>query len=139
MARTILTIPTAHKQEIINITPKIEAWLRQIKVKEGIVFINSSHATTGLIINEDEPGLKKDILSLTKTLDFLAIQVGGFAHNRIDQNASAHLSGIIFGSQLFLAVSNGRLQRGQWQEILFVELDGPRPSRQINLTFQSST
>ncbi len=134
MTRTILTITTNQKQEIINITSKLEAWLRQIKVKEGVMFVNSPHSTTGLIINEDETGLKRDILSLTKTLDLLGMQVGGFAHNRIDQNASAHLGSMIFGNQLFLPINNGRLQRGQWQEILLIEFDGPR-ERQLNIIF----
>lgn len=131
--RTILKITTTKKQEIINITSKIEAWLRQMKVKDGVVLIFSPHATTGIILNEDEAGLKRDILALTKTFDLLGMQIGGFAHNRVDQNATAHLGSVLFGNQVFLAINNGRLQRGQWQEILFIELDGPR-ERNLNIT-----
>lgn len=135
MHKTTLSLETTQNREIINITPKIESWLRQISAKEGILLITVPHATAGLILNEDEPGLTKDILSVAKFLDFIGAQIGGFAHNRVDKNTAAHLGSALFGSQLSLPISGSKVQRGTWQEILFIELDGPRPERHISLLF----
>lgn len=134
MNRTTFQIATSEKYCIVNITHKIEAWLRQISAKDAVLLITVPHATAGLILNEDESGLHKDIINLLKISENANYPTNTFHHNRTDDNASAHLGSMIIGTQIILPVTGGNLQRGTWQELLFVELDGPKPERHINLT-----
>ena len=84
--------------------------------------INKAHHT-GLIINENESGLKSDIL---RFLNELAPKGKGYLHDRIDNNAHAHLRAVVLGSSVTIPIENGTLALGTWQSIFFVECDGPR-------------
>lgn len=88
------------------------------------------HATACLALNEDEPRLKEDILRLVEKLTG-----GAWGHNIIDRNAEAHLGSVLLGPTLTIPISEGKLIRGAWQDILFIELDGPRENRSVVLTF----
>ena len=87
------------------------------------------HATAGFWLNEDEEGLKQDVLRF-----FEKITSGSWQHNQIDNNAQAHLLSGLLKPYLLLSVENGEIQLGTWQEIFLVELDGPR-EREIKIKF----
>jgi secondary thiamine-phosphate synthase enzyme len=105
-----------------------------IENKEYLTFwinVFSRHSTSGVVINENEKGLVEDFKD---ALESLVPQDKQYRHNRIDNNADAHIRSFIMGSSETLPVENGKLSLGTWQSVFFVELDGPR-SRKVTLTF----
>ena len=123
-----IILSTSKKRELVNITAKVEDIVRESGVKNGIAVIYAPHATAAIIVNEDEEGLKKDILNC---IEELVPWDGKWLHNRIDTNASAHILSSIISSCRLMPVVNGRLYRGTWQEIFLLELDGPRSARRV--------
>jgi len=115
---------------LINITSDIENFVSASGVESGICFIFVPHATAALIVNEDERGVKEDIL---RRILALAPETENYQHDRIDNNARAHVIASILGSSLVFPLFQGKLMRGTWQEIFFVELDGPREQRRVIL------
>ena len=97
---------------------------------DGILLIHAPHTTAGLILNENERGLKIDILNTINSFF-----EGSYEHDSIDDNGAAHLANCFLGQTITLPVKAGSLVRGQWQNILFVELDGPRNERRLILEF----
>ncbi len=98
-------------------------------MSEGICLINTRHTTAGIIINENEGGLKEDILDL---LNKLVPTGAGYKHDRIDDNADSHLRTVLLGASEALPILEGKLELGTWQRIFFAEMDGPR-SRTVNI------
>ena len=126
-----LTISSKARAEIINITYQLRDTITKEGLKNGIVNIFVKHTTCGLIINEAEKGLITDILNFfNKQVPYQA----GYIHDRIDNNADAHLKSILTGVSVTLPIINGELALGTWQSILLCEFDGPR-ERTVNLTF----
>ncbi len=117
-----IEINTSKRVEIIDITNRVE----ELVEGNGIAVIYTPHTTTALIVNEAESGLLEDIVEV---LQKLIPRGAGYKHDRIDDNADAHLRACILGNSLVIPVENGRLVLGTWQRILFVELDGPRRRR----------
>jgi secondary thiamine-phosphate synthase enzyme len=99
-------------------------------VKEGICSISVPHATAAIIANENESGLVGDLLN--KIEDLFPISFS-YSHNVIDDNADAHLAAAFLGHSRAFPVARGRMVRGTWQSIFFVELDGPRSRRDVHL------
>lgn len=89
----------------------------------GALILATPHTTAGLLLNEHESGLVRDIEAWMQKL---APSDENYAHNRIDDNADAHLRAIMLGPALVIPVEEGRLALGRWQRVFFVELDGPR-------------
>lgn len=125
-----LNIETSRRIELIDITSEVQEEVRISGVREGVCIISTWHTTTGIIINENENGLREDILNL---LDRLVPHGVGYRHDRIDNNADSHLKAILLGSSEALPIVKGELELGTWQSIFFAEMDGPR-HRAINLT-----
>ncbi|MDP2720643.1 MAG: secondary thiamine-phosphate synthase enzyme YjbQ [bacterium] len=123
----LIEFSTSKKKELINITNKVEEIVSSSKVERGICHVFAPHATAALLINEDEAGFKTDV---EKLLD-IWIPQGNWAHDRVDNNATAHLAAAMIGQDRTIPIQEGRLQLGTWQEIFFVELDGPRERRKI--------
>ena len=124
-----LKIDTSKRTELIDITSQVQEEIRKSKISEGICLISTRHTTAGIIINENEGGLKDDILDLLNKL----IPAGAeYRHDRIDNNADSHLKAVLLGTSEALPVSEGKLELGTWQRIFFAEMDGPR-SRTINI------
>lgn len=123
-----LQLSTKKDKEIINITKDIERIVDNSGIKNGICIIHVPHATATVIINEDEENLKEDVINLIKKLT-----ENTWLHNTIDKNAEAHLASILLGSAKIVPIINGRLVRGPWQEVLLVELDGPRTNRKVHV------
>jgi secondary thiamine-phosphate synthase enzyme len=109
--------------EIIDVTPQAAALCERVSSRDGFLVIVCAHTTAGVIVNEAEPHLLDD---LRAWLERAVPQSGPYAHNRIDDNADAHLRAILLGHSVCLPVEGGRPVLGTWQRILLVELDGPR-------------
>ena len=117
--------------EIIDITSKIND---EIDIESGIVNIFSKHSTSAIVVNENEKGLLND---LELMLSDLVSDKYSWQHDRIDNNAKSHLKSFLLSSSETLPISNGKLDLGTWQSVFFIELDGPRNNRTINLKFIS--
>ena len=123
-----LTIKTTKKEELIDITKTISDL---VKISEGICFIFIRHATAALFINENESGIKDDLLKLLKDL----VPETEWKHNKIDNNATSHLKANLLQNSIFIPVSNGKLMLGKWQSIFLAEFDGPR-ERELVIDFK---
>ena len=120
---------TNKKFQIIDITSKIN---ELTAIEEGIVNIFSKHSTSAIVVNENEKGLLEDFEVM---LENLIDDKYSWQHDRIDNNATCHLKSFLLSSSETLPVKNSKLDLGTWQSVFFVELDGPRSSRTVNLTF----
>ncbi len=121
-----MELRTHRRIEILDITDHVVNACRASEASDGLVVITTEHTTTGLCLNEAEPGLMEDIEA------WLARAVpteGPFAHNTVDDNADAHLRAILLGHSVCVPMVRGVPGLGRWQRILFVELDGPRSRR----------
>jgi len=121
-------LSTKERIELVDITNKVEEAVQESKIRNGICLVYAPHATAAIILNEHERGLLNDI---AKKILEIAPPEANYLHNRIDNNAHAHVASSIIGSSATLPVVNGELVRGTWQNIFLVELDGPRASRRI--------
>ena len=120
-------IPT--RRAILNITPKVEEALRKSGIKEGLCLVNPMHITASVIINDDERGLHADY---EKWLESIAphAPISQYAHNNTgEDNADAHIKRQIMGREIVVAVTNGQLDFGPWEQIFYGEYDGKRPKR----------
>ncbi len=124
-------LSTSKKQELIDITGKINSIIKKSKIKNGICNVFAAHATAAIIINENyDPNICLDLLDALNKL----VPNGVWRHDRIDGNADAHIKSAILGPSETIPVKNGQLQLGRWQSAMFVELDGPRHDRKIIVT-----
>ena len=131
MSSKKLILNSSRNFEIIDITSMIND---EIDIKSGIVNIFSKHSTSAIVVNENESGLLND---LELMLGDLVSDNYSWQHDRIDNNAKSHLKSFLLSSSETIPISNGKLDLGTWQSIFFVELDGPRKKRTVNLTFIS--
>lgn len=131
MSSKKIILNTSRNFEIIDITSKIND---EISIESGIVNIFSRHSTSAIVVNENERGLLND---LELMLSDLISDKFSWQHDRIDNNAKSHLKSFLLSSSETLPISNGKLDLGTWQSVFFIELDGPRNNRTVNLTFIS--
>ncbi|MCL2416308.1 MAG: secondary thiamine-phosphate synthase enzyme YjbQ [Bacteroidales bacterium] len=126
--RKELTFNTSHRREFINITPHVDACLRESGIKEGLVLCNAMHITSSVFINDDESGLHHDY---EVWLEKLAPEKphSQYRHNGFEDNADAHLKRQIMGREVVVAITNGHLDFGTWEQIFYGEFDGKRPKR----------
>ncbi|MFA4934323.1 MAG: secondary thiamine-phosphate synthase enzyme YjbQ [Candidatus Methanoperedens sp.] len=124
-----MDIHTTTRTELIDITDRMRAIVKESGVKDGICIISTPHTTGGIIVNENERGLRTDILGMLETL---VPENKNYAHNSIDNNAHAHLRAVILGNSATIPIEDSHLILGTWQSIFFVELDGPR-NRSVNV------
>jgi secondary thiamine-phosphate synthase enzyme len=112
----------------INITQKVTDCLRESGIKEGLVLVNAMHITASVFINDDESGLHHDF---EKWLERLAphAPVSQYKHNTGEDNADAHLKRQIMGREVVVAITDGRLDFGPWEQIFYGEFDGRRKKR----------
>ena len=120
-------ISTKERYQLIDITERVERIVQESDIKNGLVLVFIPHSTAGIILTESESGLKEDWLKVLKKLvsDF------DFLHNKIDNNADSHILSGLIGQGKTLAIENGRLIRGTWQQIFLAEFDGPRTRKVI--------
>ena len=130
--RDSFSVRTSGEVSLENITREVEARLSKCPVHTGIVTIHLPHTTTALAVNEDERGLRQDILSVVCGL-LEPLGGRGFEHDRIDHNAKAHLMSVLTGNSLTLPFHQGSLELGTWESIFVIEMDGPR-TRRVHMT-----
>ena len=116
------------RRMFVNITPQVEDALRESGIREGLVLCNAMHITASVFINDDECGLHSDFEAF---LERLAPEkpYEQYHHNGFEDNADAHLKRQIMGREVVVAVTNGRLDFGPWEQIFYGEFDGMRNKR----------
>lgn len=126
--RKELYFSTRTRRAFLNITPEVEECLRESGIKEGLLLCNAMHITSSVFINDDESGLHSDF---ERFLEKLAPEkpYDQYAHNGFEDNADAHLKRTIMGREVVVAVTNGRLDFGHWEQIFYGEFDGKRSKR----------
>jgi secondary thiamine-phosphate synthase enzyme len=122
-----LEIPS--RRGFVNITPQVQECLRESGIKEGLCLVNAMHITASVFINDDESGLHHDYETW---LEKLAPHepVSSYWHNRTgEDNADAHMKRQVMGREVVVAVTEGRLDFGPWEQIFYGEFDGRRRKR----------
>ena len=121
--RKELWFESPHRRELINITPKIVQCLHESGIKEGLLLCNAMHITASVFINDDESGLHQDY---EKWLEHLAPEkpYKQYKHNTYEDNADAHLKRTIMGREVVVAITEGKLDFGPWEQIFYGEFDG---------------
>lgn len=123
-----LTLCTAKRYDIVNITPQVEVALQKSGIQEGLCLVNSMHITSSVFINDNEPGLHADFLHWTEKLAPYGIDK--YRHNLTgEDNGDAHLKRTLLGREVVVAVTKGRLDFGPWETIFYGEFDGQRNKR----------
>ena len=126
--RKELWFEVGQRREFINITGHVEDALRESGIREGICLVNAMHISASVFVNDDESGLHAD---LERWLERLAPEKphAQYAHNRGEDNADAHLKRTIMGREAVVAVTDGDLDFGPWEQIFYGEFDGLRKKR----------
>jgi len=126
--RKELWFETKSRRELINITPAIEEAVDKSGIKEGMILVNAMHITSSVFINDDEPGLHQDF---ENWLEGLAPEkpYDQYNHNTAEDNGDAHLKRTIMGREVVVAVTEGKLDFGPWEQIFYGEFDGKRSKR----------
>ena len=125
--REELWFETKTRRAYLNITPQVQAAVQKSGVREGLVLVNAMHITASVYINDDEQGLLKDYEAF---LERLAPQSGAYKHNETgEDNADAHIKRQVMGREVVVAVTDGRLDFGPWEQIFYGEFDGRRRKR----------
>ena len=116
------------RRDFVNITPQVEKALADSGIREGLVLVNAMHITASVFINDDEGGLHRDF---ERFLERLAPEkpYNQYDHNGYEDNADAHLKRQIMGRETVVAVTNGKLDFGPWEQIFYGEFDGMRDKR----------
>jgi len=121
------SIPT--RRAFVNITPDVEACLRESGIREGLLLCNAMHITASIFINDDESGLHADYEDWLETLAPHE-PTSHYRHNRTgEDNGDAHLKRQVMGREVVIAVTEGRLDFGPWEQIFYGEFDGGRRKR----------
>ena len=136
--RALINFETEQQIQFFNITERMRAFAFESGIKNGIITARTFHTTTAVCVNEDEPGLLMDLTHLLKTIvpenqyychDDVSIHP---PHDETERkNGFAHLRAMLLGFEVTISITDGLLNLGKWQSILFVELDGPRKERKI--------
>lgn len=126
--RKELWFNTPNRRGYINITTQVQECLEESGIKEGFVLCNAMHITASVFINDDEGGLHNDF---EKWLEKLAPEkpYSQYQHNGFEDNADAHLKRSVMGREVVVAVSDGSLDFGPWEQIFYGEFDGKRRKR----------
>ena len=124
-----MTFNTKKRREFINITRDIDKTLQKSGIKEGMILVSAMHITSGVFVNDAEPGLHKDI---EEWLLKLIPEGHDYYHHRTGEvNGDAHLRNILIGHQITIPVTDGKLDLGQWQKVFYAEFDGQRSKRLV--------
>lgn len=126
--RKELSIHTEKRRAYLNITPQVREAIRASGIKEGLCLVNAMHITASVFINDDEQGLHQD---METWLEGLAPEKphSRYHHNGYEDNADAHLKRQVMGREVVVAITNGDLDFGPWEQIFYGEYDGMRTKR----------
>ena len=123
----VFNVPT--RRAFVNITPKVRKIVEESGIREGLCLVNAMHITASVFINDDEGGLHNDF---DKWLEGLAphVPTDRYEHNETgEDNADAHLKRQVMGREVVVAITNGKLDFGPWEQIFYGEFDGRRDKR----------
>lgn len=126
--RKELWFETRQRRELINITGQVQSCLADSGIREGLLLCNAMHITASVFINDDESGLHQDF---DVWLEGLAPEkpYSRYSHNGYEDNADAHLKRTIMGREVVVAISDGKLDLGPWEQVFYGEFDGKRRKR----------
>lgn len=113
------------RRGLVNITPDVEEALEESGIKEGLILVNAMNITSSVFINDDEPGLHQDFENWLEKLT-PEKPYSRYHHNGFEDNGDAHLKRTIMGREVVVAVTDGRLDFGTWEQIFYFEFDGKR-------------
>jgi len=123
-----LEIPA--RRGFLNITGEVERALSESGVREGLCLVNAMHITASVFINDDEPGLHRDYAAWLERLAPFDASPEAYQHNRTgEDNGDAHLKRQVMGREVVVAVTDGALDFGPWEQIFYGEFDGRRVKR----------
>ncbi len=125
----IFTVHTHQPKECLDITAQVEEIVRKSGVRSGLCHVMVLHATAAVAVNENaDPNIGVDLID---ALDRAIPEHAGWLHDRIDNNAHAHIKAAIVGPSETVPVENGALQLGTWQGLMLLDFDGPRRNRKV--------
>ena len=125
-----LTFNVPGRFGFVNITPRVEEAVRKSGVSEGLVLVNAMHITASVFINDDEPGLHEDYRQWLENLAPFDASPRRYQHNRTgEDNADAHMKRQVMGREVVIAITNGKLDFGPWEQVFYGEFDGGRMKR----------
>jgi secondary thiamine-phosphate synthase enzyme len=119
---------TPKRKQLINITVDVEKRVKDSGIKEGLCLVSAMHITAGIWVNDEEDGLKQDLLDWLERL----APVADYRHHRTgEDNGDAHLKRTLVHHQAVLPVTGGKLDLGPWEQVFYVEFDGTRKKRVV--------
>jgi len=128
--RETLTLNIPKRMDFVNITPEVKAAVEKSGVREGLVLVNAMHITASVFINDDEPGLHEDYQRWLEKLAPFDPSPTTYHHNRTgEDNGDAHHKRQIMGREVVVAITEGKLDFGPWEQIFYGEFDGRRSKR----------
>lgn len=120
---------TKNRKELVNITGDVEKNVKSSGVQEGFCLVSAMHITSGIWVNDEEAGLKQDVMEMLETLAPFKPE---YRHHRTgEDNADAHLKRTLIHHQVVLPITKGRLDLGPWEQIFYAEFDGQRRKRVV--------
>jgi secondary thiamine-phosphate synthase enzyme len=123
-----LIMNTPQRKELVNITDEIAEAVDKSGIREGMILVSAMHITAGIFVNDEESGLKRDIMKL---LEHLA-PVGDYEHHKTgEDNGDAHLKRMLVNHQVILPITQGKLDLGPWEQVFYAEFDGQRKKKVI--------
>jgi secondary thiamine-phosphate synthase enzyme len=123
-----LWMQTKQRKELVNITDEVAKAVATSRIKEGFILVSAMHITAGVFVNDEESGLKKDIMALLERL----APVGDYEHHKTgEDNGDAHLKRMLVNHQVTLPITKGQLDLGPWEQVFYAEFDGQRKKRII--------
>lgn len=149
MFHKLLHLTTTERVEFCNLTHEIKTFIAENRVKNGLLTVTTLHTTTAIYVNEDEPGLKKDAEVFFSQLfpensyyhhdDFSVRKIDPDDEYKDRKNGFAHLKAQTLGHDITTSIIDGKLTLGKWQSVMFLDFDGPRKDRKVELIIHSET
>ena len=128
--RKTIEVNISTRMAFLNITPQVNTALKESGIREGLTLVNSMHITSSVFINDDEPGLHEDYARWLERLAPFDPSPERYHHNRTgEENGDAHHKRQVMGREVVVAVTNGSLDFGTWEQIFYGEFDGRRKKR----------
>ena len=125
-----LTFNLPARMAFLNITPQVEELVARSGIREGLCLVNAMHITASVFINDDESGLHEDYARWLEQIAPFDADPKTYRHNRTgEDNADAHLKRQVMGREVVVAITDGKLDFGPWEQIFYGEFDGRRPKR----------
>jgi secondary thiamine-phosphate synthase enzyme len=123
------SIVTRNHNEVVDISEEVARIVRESGVRDGQLAVYTPHATASVTVNEnDDPNIGTDFL---RALSKMVLEHDGWLHDRVDNNAAAHIKSALVGPSVVIPLIDGKLALGTWQNVFFCEFDGPRRERRI--------